>query len=437
MPAAWGRSSGTGQMRVSNAVMSRGVLRLDVAGSRTRKPAAAAGSAVGLGNIWRFPYTTGENGGGLFVIVYLLCVALIGLPILMSEIIIGRAAQRQPVGAFAVLEGKRTAWSGVGWLGVLAGFIILSYYVVVAGWAMDYTLKSIVNFTGAIERQAAVDALAPRRDDLVLRLRARRPFDAGYLLSFFWARAIPGLEQVGADLYGRGFRLGDAVGLMICRFARDGSGVEVSLRGAARHKVLEIGGRVRRLFDLDADIGAISALLADDPLLGPLVTRRPGLRVPGSWDRFELAVRAVLGQQVSLAAARTLAGRLVAHYGEALPEELVAGSAVTHLFPTAGILAGQDLTPIGLTRRRARTLSAVIDLFAGPGSHERAGELILAARYVRVGEREIRLRSFAGGSGKDRTKSSVALAATLGFPALLVRGGPYGIAAGTLAPTAA
>jgi AraC family transcriptional regulator, regulatory protein of adaptative response / DNA-3-methyladenine glycosylase II len=225
---------------------------------------------------------------------------------------------------------------------------------------------------------ATIDPLVPRSDDLVLRLRARQPFDADYLLSFFRARAIPGLEQVGQDLYCRGFRLGDAVGLMICRLARDGSGVEVSLRGAARHKVLEIGGRVRRLFDLDADIGAITALFADDPLLGPLVAKRPGLRVPGCWERFELAVRAVLGQQVSLAAARTLAGRLVAHYGEALPEELVAGSAVTHLFPAAGMLAGQDLLPIGLTTRRARTLTAVIGLFAGPGGQERAGDSILS-----------------------------------------------------------
>ncbi len=220
--------------------------------------------------------------------------------------------------------------------------------------------------------------LESRSDDLVLRLRARQPFDASYLLSFFRARAIPGLEHVGPDVYCRGFRLGDAVGLMICRFSRDGSGVEISLRGAARNKVLDIGGRVRRLFDLDADIDSITALLADDPLLGPLIEKRPGLRVPGCWDRFELAVRAVLGQQVSVAAARTLAGRLVAQYGEVLPEELVAGCGVTHLFPTFEILADQDLMPIGLTTRRARTLSCVIGLFSRPQSHYRDGESILA-----------------------------------------------------------
>lgn len=133
-------------------------------GSRMGFILAAAGSAVGLGNIWRFPYTTGENGGGLFVLVYLMCIVLIGLPILMSEIMIGRAAQKQPVGAFATIEGRRTAWSGIGWLGVLAGFIILSYYAVVAGWAMDYTLKSVVNFSGSMSQQARAEGLKYRAE---------------------------------------------------------------------------------------------------------------------------------------------------------------------------------------------------------------------------------------------------------------------------------
>jgi len=129
-------------------------------GSRLGFILAAAGSAVGLGNIWRFPYTTGENGGGAFVLIYLACVALIGVPIMMSEIMIGRAAQKQPVAAFHALQGRKTAWAGVGWLGVVAGFIILSYYIVVAGWAMDYTLKSIVNSSGSIADSARVESLA-------------------------------------------------------------------------------------------------------------------------------------------------------------------------------------------------------------------------------------------------------------------------------------
>lgn len=99
---------------------------------------AAAGAAVGLGNIWKFPYITGENGGGLFVLIYLVCIALVGLPVMMSEIIIGRASQRSPVVAYERLSGGKAIWSVVGWMGVAAGFILLSYYSVVAGWAMKY-----------------------------------------------------------------------------------------------------------------------------------------------------------------------------------------------------------------------------------------------------------------------------------------------------------
>jgi len=107
---------------------------------------AAAGSAVGLGNIWKFPYITGENGGGLFVLIYLVCIALIGLPIMIAEIVMGRATRSTPVGAFAKLAGKDSSWKMVGWLGVASGFVILSYYSVVAGWACSYCVMSICDF---------------------------------------------------------------------------------------------------------------------------------------------------------------------------------------------------------------------------------------------------------------------------------------------------
>ena len=100
---------------------------------------AAAGSAVGLGNIWRFPYLAGENGGGVFVLAYLLCIAFIGLPILMAEILLGRAGRQSPIGAMVVLadrSGVSRRWSVIGWMGALAGFMILSFYGVIAGWAM-------------------------------------------------------------------------------------------------------------------------------------------------------------------------------------------------------------------------------------------------------------------------------------------------------------
>jgi len=105
---------------------------------------AATGSAVGLGNIWKFPYITGENGGGTFVLVYLLCIALIGVPIMMAEIMLGRRGKQSPINTMAALakgEGRSPAWVWLGWMGVLAGFLILSYYSVIAGWAMSYVFR--------------------------------------------------------------------------------------------------------------------------------------------------------------------------------------------------------------------------------------------------------------------------------------------------------
>lgn len=106
---------------------------------------AASGSAVGLGNIWRFPYKAGQYGGGAFVIAYIISVIVIGIPIMIAEFIIGRSAQRSPVGAFKKLRKSRF-WPLVGWLGVLSGFIILSYYSVVGGWILKYTWESIFHF---------------------------------------------------------------------------------------------------------------------------------------------------------------------------------------------------------------------------------------------------------------------------------------------------
>jgi neurotransmitter:Na+ symporter, NSS family len=108
---------------------------------------AAAGSAVGLGNIWRFPYVTGKNGGGIFVLVYLFFTILIGLPIMIGEVMLGRATQSSPVAAFKKLEHGGFSW--IGWLGVAAGFLILSFYSVVAGWAIHYVFLAVTDsFSG-------------------------------------------------------------------------------------------------------------------------------------------------------------------------------------------------------------------------------------------------------------------------------------------------
>lgn len=114
---------------------------------------AASGSAVGLGNIWRFPYVVGEYGGGAFVMVYLICIFLIGIPIMSAEIVLGRAGRQSPINTMRSLaerSGANPAWQIVGWMGALAGFLILSFYAVIAGWAMAYVVEMASGvFTGA------------------------------------------------------------------------------------------------------------------------------------------------------------------------------------------------------------------------------------------------------------------------------------------------
>jgi len=107
---------------------------------------AATGSAVGLGNVWKFPYITGENGGGAFVLIYLICIAMIGIPIMMAEILLGRRGRQNPINTMRTLAKEADtskAWGLLGWMGVLTGFLILSYYSVVAGWALSYILEAV------------------------------------------------------------------------------------------------------------------------------------------------------------------------------------------------------------------------------------------------------------------------------------------------------
>jgi neurotransmitter:Na+ symporter, NSS family len=105
---------------------------------------AASGSAVGLGNVWKFPYIVGENGGGAFVLVYLICIAVVGLPIMLAEFTVGRKTSLNPVGAFQQLQ-PGTPWVGIGFMGVLAGFLILSFYGVVGGWTLAYVVKALTH----------------------------------------------------------------------------------------------------------------------------------------------------------------------------------------------------------------------------------------------------------------------------------------------------
>lgn len=113
-------------------------------GSKIGAILAAAGSAIGLGNIWRFPYETGNNGGAAFILIYLGCILLLGLPIMISEFLIGRHSKANTAGAYQVLA-PGTPWKWLGRMGVLAGFLILSYYSVVAGWTLDYVVEAVTN----------------------------------------------------------------------------------------------------------------------------------------------------------------------------------------------------------------------------------------------------------------------------------------------------
>lgn len=123
---------------------------------------AAAGSAVGLGNIWKYPYVVGQNGGAAFIFIYIFCIILVGLPLVLAEIAIGRTTQKNPIGAFKELT-KSNNWSFIGGMGILAGFVILSFYCIVAGWSIGYFIESIngtvISYTQASEAGAHFNEL--------------------------------------------------------------------------------------------------------------------------------------------------------------------------------------------------------------------------------------------------------------------------------------
>jgi AraC family transcriptional regulator of adaptative response / DNA-3-methyladenine glycosylase II len=207
-----------------------------------------------------------------------------------------------------------------------------------------------------VERARVASAAArpvPGGDALELRLPARAPFDAGPLLRFFAARALPGVEEVTDGVYRRSVRLGDESGVVEIRAVPGEAGVRVLWPASSPRSLLALASRAGRLFDLGADVGVIRAHLRRDPALAVAIPPA-GIRVPGAWDPFELGVRALLGQQVSVAAARTLATRLVQLCGAPLPGR--PGGSLTHLFPAPAAVAGADLSRVGLTRARTAAL---------------------------------------------------------------------------------
>ena len=212
--------------------------------------------------------------------------------------------------------------------------------------------------------------------DVKLRLACREPFDGGSLLRFLAARAIPGVEEVAQGRYARTVRVpgGSGVAELVPPPAAPGGGngratpvgpaaggaqVLLRVRLASPRGIGQVVSRCRQLFDLDADPQAIDATLAADESLAPLVAARPGLRVPGAYDGFELAVRAVIGQQVSVPAASTLTGRLAARHGSRPDGAAGPAGPLPVLFPRPADLADADLAGLGLTTARQATLRAL------------------------------------------------------------------------------
>lgn len=202
---------------------------------------------------------------------------------------------------------------------------------------------------GALRRAGAAET--PAAAGVTLRLAFKPPYDWDHIIRFLAARAIPGVEVVDPSRYARALSIEGRPGVVTVRPAPDGGALSVGVRLSDMTVLPAVIARVRRVFDLTADPAAIGAHLSADPDLAPLVATRPGLRAPGAWDGFELAVRAVLGQQITVSAATRLAGRLVEAYGQPLPAEL-AEPGLTHLFPAPERLVGADIAVLGMPRAR-------------------------------------------------------------------------------------
>jgi AraC family transcriptional regulator of adaptative response / DNA-3-methyladenine glycosylase II len=200
----------------------------------------------------------------------------------------------------------------------------------------------------------------PLRQDagaIRLRIAFRVPYDWPAVAGFLSARAIPGVELVTPGSYSRTFEIDGARGVLEVRPDPDGGGLLVFVDPPSTRRLIRIVERTRRLFDCGADPMQIAADLGRDPLLARLLRRHPGLRVPGAWDGFELSVRAILGQQVTVKGAGTLAGRLVESFGR--PIGACGRPGLTHLFPDPRSLARADLRVIGIPGARAEAIRSL------------------------------------------------------------------------------
>jgi AraC family transcriptional regulator of adaptative response / DNA-3-methyladenine glycosylase II len=233
-------------------------------------------------------------------------------------------------------------------------------------------------------RRSAFVASAQPENEYLFRLHFRPPFHWNGLLDFLSRRAIPGVEAVESDTYRRTISLNGDSGTLAVSLSASGDALELCISFPEPRWLFLIVERVRRMFDLSADPAEIGARLGRDSLLAKRLEAMPGLRVPGCWDGFELSVRALLGQQISVTAATTLARRLVNRFGTQISTE----STLTHLFPSPEELADADISSIGLTRARGESIRSLAGAVA-------AGQINFAS-VVNVAEFQSRLCELSG-----------------------------------------
>jgi AraC family transcriptional regulator, regulatory protein of adaptative response / DNA-3-methyladenine glycosylase II len=243
---------------------------------------------------------------------------------------------------------------------------------------------------GALRRRTTggrdlADSTAP----VTVRVRYKPPYDWDAMLTYLAGRAIEGVEEVADDRYRRVVSGDGQLGTVEVGHDAARHSLQVTVRFPSVRVLPSVLARVRRVFDVGADIETIGAHLSRDPFLAELVARRPGLRAPGAWDGFELAVRAILGQQVTVAAARRLAGRLVASCGEAVVNAAREDAPLRFAFPSPARVAAADLSSLGMPGARRAALKALAeaaaadpDLFRPFGTIEEAITRLRAIRGV-------------------------------------------------------
>jgi AraC family transcriptional regulator of adaptative response / DNA-3-methyladenine glycosylase II len=197
---------------------------------------------------------------------------------------------------------------------------------------------------------------------VTLKLGYRAPYDWEAMLSFLAARAIEGVELVADNRYMRTIEIGGAFGSVEVTPGRNH--LLATIRFPKVKALLNIVARLRRLFDLDADVASIGAHLSGDADLAPLISKRPGLRTPGSWDGFELACRAIFGQQITVGGARKLAGHLVARAGIQVSAEVTGETRLNRIFPNPERVASADLSSMPMPKARVAALKALADAAA-------------------------------------------------------------------------